>query len=360
MTSKRNSLLPLFKEKKASPQEKAPERRLARLSFISNRVRNEFIAFCGEFAGTFMFLFLAFSATQVANASAPQTESTQESNSLTQSPNTSNLLYIALAFGFSLAINVWAFFRISGGLFNPCLTLGLLLISAISPLRALIVLLAQLLAAITSAGVVSALFPGPLNVATTLNSSTSIAQGLFIEMFLTADLVFVVFMLAAEKHKATFLAPLGIGLALFVCELCGVYFTGGSLNPARSFGPAVVNGEFPGYHWIYWLGPTMGTILAWAFFKLMKFAEYETANPGQDFNELEEGAFEKPGDAVTSAEVERPHPLAVVESSAGGSGGGAILSTVRSGASQRPRSAEPATVLVAPDGTKKSVEQERG
>jgi aquaporin related protein len=70
-------------------------------------------------------------------------------------------------------------------------------------------------------------------------------------MFMTAELVFVVFMLAAEKHKATFLAPIGIGLALFIAELAGVYYTGGSLNPARSFGPAVVAHSFEPYHWIY-------------------------------------------------------------------------------------------------------------
>jgi aquaporin related protein len=68
-------------------------------------------------------------------------------------------------------------------------------------------------------------------------------------MFLTTLLVFTICMLAVEKHKATFLAPVGIGIALFVAELAGVYFTGGSLNPARSFGPCVVLKSFPGYHW---------------------------------------------------------------------------------------------------------------
>lgn len=53
---------------------------------------------------------------------------------------------------------------------------------------------------------------------------------LVIEMFLTAELVFTIFMLAAEKHKGTFLAPVGIGLALFIAELSGVYYTGGSWN----------------------------------------------------------------------------------------------------------------------------------
>jgi aquaporin related protein len=76
----------------------------------------------------------------------------------------------------------------------------------------------------------------------------------------------------------------GIGLALFIAELTGVYFTGGSLNPARSFGPAVVNHNFAGYHWIYWLGPVLGSVIAAGFYKLIKILEYETANPGQDMD----------------------------------------------------------------------------
>lgn len=104
-------------------------------------------------------------------------------------------------------------------------------------------------------------------------------------MFLTALLVFTIFMLAAEKHRATFIAPIGIGLALFIGHLAGVRFTGGTfpslirdstivgnfadmspaaagINPARAFGPAVVNGSFPDYHWIYWIGPLLGALLA--------------------------------------------------------------------------------------------------
>jgi aquaporin rerated protein, other eukaryote len=70
-------------------------------------------------------------------------------------------------------------------------------------------------------------------------------------MFLTAQLVLVVFMLAVEKHKSTFIAPIGIGLTLFTAHLAGIYYTGASLNPARSFGPDLVSKSFPGYHWIY-------------------------------------------------------------------------------------------------------------
>jgi aquaporin related protein len=89
-------------------------------------------------------------------------------------------------------------------------------------------------------------------------------------------------MLAAEKHRGTFMAPVGIGLALFIAELAAVMFTGGSLNPARSFGPDVVLHKFAGTHWIYWLGPFLGAILAVLFYRFIKMLEYETANPGAD------------------------------------------------------------------------------
>ena len=108
------------------------------------------------------------------------------------------------------------------------------LIGAVTWTRAGLIFITQLLGAICSAAVVSALFPTPLNVACTLGGNTSIVQGLFIEMFLTAELVFAIFMLAAEKHKGTFLAPIGIGLALFVAELAGVYFTGGKTTSLLS------------------------------------------------------------------------------------------------------------------------------
>ena len=128
-------------------------------------------------------------------------------------------------------------------------------------------------------------------------------------MFLTFELVFTICMLAAEKHKGTFLAPVGIGLALFVAELSGVYFTGGSLNPARSFGPCVALGSFPSYHWIYWLGPVLGSILAVGLYRVVKLLEYETANPGADFNEKEDAEFEFDEDNAASAgDVERPTP----------------------------------------------------
>jgi aquaporin rerated protein, other eukaryote len=120
------------------------------------------------------------------------------------------------------------------GLFNPAVTLGMALIGAVPWARAGLVFLAQICGAMASAGIVSALYPGTMNVSTALGGNTSVAQGVFIEMFLTAMLVFTIFMLAAEKHKGTFLAPVGIGLALFICELAGVYFTGGESDSSHN------------------------------------------------------------------------------------------------------------------------------
>ena len=188
------------------------------------------------------------------------------------------------------------------------MTLALALIGGITWLRAGVALLAEMLASMAAAGVVQAIFPGPMAVSTTLSDETSITRGLFIEMFLTAELVFTIIMLAAEKHKGTFLAPVGIGIALFVAELGGVYFTGGSLNPARSFGPCVVLQQFPGYHWIYWLGPVLGAFLAVGFYRFVKILEFETANPGADFNEKEDEAFEFDEDHARASDVERPSP----------------------------------------------------
>lgn len=93
-------------------------------------------------------------------------------------------------------------------------------------------------------------------------------------MFLTAQLVFTIFMLATEKHEGTFIAPVGIGLSLFVAELMGVYYTGGSVNPARSFGPAVVDRSFSSYHWIYWVGPALGAFVASTFYMFIKAVRF--------------------------------------------------------------------------------------
>ncbi|KAI1781162.1 aquaporin-like protein [Hypoxylon cercidicola] len=258
--------------------------RLTPLNILPLTVKNHLVAAISEFAGTFMFLFFAFGGTNAVNTNLPGDEPADPAK----------LSYVALCFGMSLAVNAWVFFRISGGLFNPAVTLGMMIIGAVDYIRGPIVIVSQIVGGIAAAAVVSALTPGPLNVGTSLGGGTSVVRGLFIEMFLTAQLVFTIFMLAAEKHKGTFIAPIGIGLSLFIAELVGVFYTGGSLNPARSFGPDVVIGEFRSYHWIYWLGPILGSLVASGFYVFIKALEYETVNPQQDNSEKTPKASETP------------------------------------------------------------------
>ncbi|PTB40284.1 hypothetical protein M441DRAFT_170459, partial [Trichoderma asperellum CBS 433.97] len=243
-------------------------------SISRDSMRNELVVVFGEFCGTFMFLLMSYIGTQAAI-----------DNNSPGNPDAPlfpfSLMYIAASFGTALAVNVWVFYRVTGGMFNPAVTLGLVLVGAVKPLRGLLILPTQIVAGIAAAAVTDALLPGPLLVANKLSSGTSISRGLFIEMFLTSQLVITVYFLAVEKHRATFLAPLGIGLSVFIAHLCGTNFTGTGINPARSFGPCVVT-SFTGYQWIYWAGPFMGALLAFAVYSILKWMEYHNANPGQD------------------------------------------------------------------------------
>lgn len=119
----------------------------------------------------------------------------------------------------SLLVNVWAFYRISGGLFNPAVAVGLMATGQFPVIRGCIFIFVQLLAGIIAAFAIHGFLPGELAVSTKLHPEMSIPGGLFYEMFLTTILVFTILMLAVEKHRATFVAPVGIGLAIFVAHL---------------------------------------------------------------------------------------------------------------------------------------------
>lgn len=246
-------------------------------------IKHHAVAGLGELVGTFFFLFFAFGGTNVAN----NVNNFKAPSELGLASDLERVLYISLAFGLSLLVNAWCFFRISGGLFNPAVTVGLVAINAVPPIRGAVFLIAQLLGGIFAALAIQGLQARPgtgtgLAVATELANEMSTARGLFLEMFLTWALVFSILMLAVEKHRSTNVAPLGIGLTLFVVEMTGVYFTGGSVNPARSFGPCVATGSFTHYHWIYWIGPILGSLLAAGLYKIFKVLDYEMVNPGQD------------------------------------------------------------------------------
>ncbi|KAJ8107022.1 hypothetical protein ONZ43_g6865 [Nemania bipapillata] len=269
-------------------------------------MKNHFVAAIGEFVGTFMFLLFAFGGTNAVNT-APDEGQPQD-----LSANPARLLYISLCFGISLVVNAWVFYRITGGLFNPAVTIGLMAIGAVGFARGVIVIISQLLGGIAAAGLVLGLQPGGLYVSTTLSAKTSVAQGFFIEVFLTAQLVFTILMLAVEKHRGTFIAPVGIGLSLFITQMMGVYYTGGSVNPARSFGPAVATRSFPTYHWIYFIGPILGALVASGFYKFIKVLEYETVNPGQDDDGILDSIPTFPEASVFKDREASTHPQKVI------------------------------------------------
>jgi hypothetical protein len=82
----------------------------------------------------------------------------------------------------------------------------------------------------------------------------------------------------------------------------------------------VANRKFSSYHWIYWLGPALGSILAVGFYRFIKFLEYQTANPGQDFDEHEHELFNPSAHPASAHEVRRPIPAAEYSLGKRGSG----------------------------------------
>lgn len=96
------------------------------------------------------------------------------------------------------------------------------LIGSITLARAALLFVTQIIGATVAAALTQTLFTGDLNVSTTLDPTTSLLRGTVIELILTAQLVFTIFMLAAEKHQGNFIAPIGIGLSLFIAELTGM------------------------------------------------------------------------------------------------------------------------------------------
>ncbi len=143
------------------------------------RFKNEVIAALGEFVGTFLFLFFGEGIATVAG------RPTANGASAELGKDTSQLLYLSLGFGFSLAVNAWLFFRVSGGLFNPAVALGLFLTGNLSLIRFPILVVMELAGGIAAAGMVTVLIPGGINASIRLGAGCSVGQGWTIEFFMT-------------------------------------------------------------------------------------------------------------------------------------------------------------------------------
>jgi len=240
-------------------------------------LRDDAISGAIEFLGTTTFLLLGLGGVQAAVTSSASSRAAAAPGA--KSPD--EIMFIATSFGLALLTSAWTFYRVTGGVFNPAVALSLFLCGVIGPIRLVFYFFAEMIGAIVASAILSGLLPGPLAVTPSLSSGTSRSQGVFIEMFITAALCLSVLMLAVEKHHATPLAPIGFGLTLFVCHLFAVAYTGASMNTARAFGPSVITG-FMNDHWIYWLGPFLGSLLATAIYAFLKVIKYWRLNPGQD------------------------------------------------------------------------------
>ncbi|KAI7939917.1 hypothetical protein MJO28_013569 [Puccinia striiformis f. sp. tritici] len=258
---------------------------------IRRDFKTDLVAASGEFIGTFVFLLLGLGG--IAAAGTSNTYTLARAASLTASATSKGasaintvasieqLTYISVSMGLSLLFSAWIFYRATGAAFNPNVSFALLLVGVISPERFVFYVIAQFGGAIAASALLEALLPGPLAVSPALGAGTSGAQGVFIECFITCALILSVLFLAVEKHRATFLAPVGIGITLFAGHLFAVVYTGAATNTARAFGPSVITG-FGNDHWVYWVGPTLGSFLAVTIYTLMKRFKYWRLNFDQD------------------------------------------------------------------------------
>lgn len=227
----------------------------------------------GEFIGTTSFLWLAYAGESfVLNVwSAYQKSASASTDADIFLPML--FLYIALVFAFSYAVNLWIFYHVSGGFFNPAITLSLMVCQSLSFVRGLLLMVVQFAGSIVAGFLASGMYPQQIMATPLIATNTS--KAFFIEGFLTTLLVLSVFFMAVEINRASFLTPLGLGLALFVVQLVGLYYTGASANPARALGAAVASPDrFQSNFWIYFVGPLFGALLGCAVYELVKVTGY--------------------------------------------------------------------------------------
>ena len=175
------------------------------------------------------------------------------------------LLGIAIAHGLALALMVSATMAVSGGHVNPAVTFGFIVTGRIKPVIGVLYMIAQAAGAVIAALILRAVFPSSAYEAvrlgaTTLSTGVSPGIGILVELILTFFLVFAVFGTAVDERGPK-LGGFGIGLVLIMDILAGGVLTGASMNPARSFGPALIFGHWAD-HWVYWVGPLLGGGLA--------------------------------------------------------------------------------------------------
>lgn len=181
------------------------------------------------------------------------------------------LTAIALAHGLAIAVLVAATARFSGGHVNPAVTVAAVVTRKMGLVKGGMYVVAQLLGAALGALLLAAVVPDAAEGALgghALNVDVGIGQGLVVEIVLTFALVFVIFATAVDPKGPGHLAPFAIGITVMVDHFVGVPLTGASMNPARTFGPAIATGMWAD-HWVYWVGPIVGGVVAAVLYEMV-------------------------------------------------------------------------------------------
>ena len=214
-------------------------------------------AWLAEAIGTFALVFFATVSITVAVAL------------LADPPELTpfGLVVTGLSSGLSVSLMIYGIGHISGAHINPAVTLALLATRKISSINAAGYIVFQLAGAILASLVHRAILPeaGKLvNFGLTQPQAAigySEATALLVEIILTFFLVFVVFGTAVSPKAAKGWAGFAIGMTVAMDIFVGGLLSGGSMNPARTFGPALISGVW-GAHWVYWAGPIIGGLIA--------------------------------------------------------------------------------------------------
>jgi aquaporin TIP len=209
-----------------------------------------------------------------------------------------DVVAVALANGLAIGIMVSNLGHISGGHFNPSITLGFVVTRRIRPTLAVAYWASQLLGAISAAFLLRFLF-NELSVKFGAAPSPHIgdARAFVLEAVLTAFLVWAVWATAVDERGAfKSIAGLAIGLTITMDVFVGGRVTGAAMNPARAFGPEVAGNVWSGW-WIYWVGPIAGALLASLLYEYLYLRPGRPAVVGTPDSGVDEP---RPGDAAAS------------------------------------------------------------
>jgi aquaporin Z len=221
--------------------------------------------YLAEIVGTFILVFAIASAATVYHNSGQL-----------------GVIGIGLVHALVLTAIVYAIGYISGAHVNPAVTIGFLVARRLGGREAALYIGSQILGAVIGAGVVYAAFGSSMAAASvTLPADNNVIRAFVLEIVMTFTLVYVVSAATTSENKIGPLAGTAVGFTLGFNVLFGGSISGGSLNPARSFGPALVTGNF-GFHWIYWVAPIIGGLIAAGLYKgLHKETESASAETEQ-------------------------------------------------------------------------------